>query len=132
MNKNQVLLKNGHVGNGKGSDDWITPESLYRYFENFFDACPEIPEGIREFDGFGDWKDFTFVNPPYSQTAKWVDKAIEESRKGKRIVMLLRLDSSTRWFMKLQEEGAHIFNHFGRMQYKGGGNAPFATILVFL
>ena len=130
MNKNQVLLKNGHKG--RGSDDWLTPESLYRYFENWFDASPEISEGLREFDGMGDWKDFTFVNPPYSDTEKWVFKAIEEARKGKRIVLLLRLDSSTKWFMALQEYGAHIFNHLGRMQYKGGGNAPFATILVFL
>lgn len=77
--------------------------------------------------------DGTFVNPPYSDPEPWVDKAIEESKKGKRIVMLLRVDTSTRWFAKLHECGAHFAWINGRVHFSGEGRpANFASMLAFL
>jgi len=46
-----------------------------------------------------------WCNPPYSRTGgplkKWVEKAIEESRRGLVVAMLLPADTSTDWFSLL-------------------------------
>lgn len=99
-------------------DNWGTPDWLMNVFEDYFDPCPlnENPE----IDGLSiEWKDKTYVNPPYSNPLKWVEKAIEENKKGKIIVMLLKVDTSTRWFAKLNEAGAKFFWLHGRLKFKG-------------
>jgi LPS-assembly protein len=46
-------------------------------FEDFFDPCPYNPNF--EVDGLTlEWKDKTYCNPPYTETTRWVEKAIEE------------------------------------------------------
>ena len=65
------------------SDNWKTPYLIYRYYwmQNYFDPCPYNSS----FDGLQiDWKERNFVNPPYSQISKWIDKSIEEHKKEKR------------------------------------------------
>ena len=61
-------------------DDYNTPDWIKKMFEGWFDPCPISNGELREFDGLGDWKDKTFVNPPYSKPMVWVEKAIEESK----------------------------------------------------
>ena len=96
-------------------DKWNTPDWLMKIFEGWFDPCPDNPvsDGLKI-----DWKDKTYVNPPYSNPLPWVEKAIEESKKGKTIVMLLKVDTSTRWFAKLNEAKAKIFWLNGRIKFK--------------
>lgn len=66
--------------------------------------------------------------PKHSEPAVWVEKAIAESKKGKLVVMLLRADSSTRYFQRCQEEGEVVY--FGR-RIKFNGKTPyFASMLV--
>ena len=85
-------------------DNYATPKWLKSVFEDWFDPCPLDPNP--KIDGLTmSWKDKTFVNPPYSSPLKWVEKAIEESKKGNTIVMLLRVDTSTKWFSKIVEGG---------------------------
>lgn len=79
-----------------------------------------------------EWPDKTYVNPPYSGPGPWVDKAIEESKKGKRIVMLLRVDTSTKWFAKLVEANAHILWFSRRLHFSGKAAANFASMMVIL
>jgi len=79
-----------------------------------------------------DWKDRTYVNPPYSKPEVWVDKAIEENKKGKLIVMLLRMDTSTKWFKKLQEHGALFLWINGRLRFNNLKPANFPSMLVIL
>jgi len=94
----------------KKSDFWRTPKEIYKLLDQefcfTFDPCPyEIPE----WDGLeGGWGKSNFVNPPYSETEKWVKKAIVEWKKGKLVVMLLRLDASTKWFRDLILPNAEI------------------------
>jgi hypothetical protein len=109
------------------NDNYATPKWLLRVFENWFDPCPLNPIPI--IDGLSiEWKDKTYVNPPYSDPLNWVRKAIEEMKKGKLIVMLLRADSSTEYFKLCQEYGEVIY--FGR-RIKFNGNTPyFASMLV--
>lgn len=100
-------------------------------FEGYFDPCPfnEKPE----FDGLSiDWPDKTYVNPPYSKPLPWVKKAIEESNNGKRIVMLLKADTSTKVFALLHSHGADIFWCSKRLNYESKQGAKFPSMLVFL
>jgi len=102
-------------------DNYSTPEWILDIFENYFDPCPlnENPDinGLEI-----EWKDKTFVNPPYSKPMPWVKKAIEESKKGKRIVMLLKHDSSTKWYAKLHEANANILLFSKRLKWKRYGD----------
>jgi site-specific DNA-methyltransferase (adenine-specific) len=83
------------------SDNWATPKDLYDSLNsefNFdFDPCPLNSE----FDGLQmEWGKSNFINPPYSRELKekFVQKAIEESKKGKTCVMLLPVSTSTKLF----------------------------------
>jgi hypothetical protein len=113
------------------SDEWIL-----KMFEGYFDPCPlnDNPE----IDALKiDWKDKTFVNPPYSHPLPFVRKAIEESRKGKLIVMLLKMDTSTNWFKELKEADAEFLWINGRLHYNGlhhtyKGNVPLSFPSMFV
>lgn len=88
------------------SDNWSTPDYFYNSLNeefNFnFDPCPlEYGEIIPEKNGLLiDWGSRSFVNPPYSKGLKdkFVFKAVEEFKKGKLIVMLLPVSTSTKLF----------------------------------
>jgi hypothetical protein len=108
-------------------DNYPTPKWLLDVFENWFDPCPL--DSNPKFNGLNiDWKDRTYVNPPYSDPLEWVRKAIIEANKGKLIVMLLRADSSTKYFQLCQQYGEVIY--FGR-RIKFNNKTPyFASMLV--
>lgn len=100
-------------------------------FDGWFDPCPLDPNP--SINGLEiEWEDKTYVNPPYSKPHLWVTKAIEENRKGKLIVMLLRMDTSTKWFRDLQEAGATFLWVNGRLKFRTGKPANFASMLVIL
>jgi hypothetical protein len=108
-------------------DSYATPKWLFELFKGWFDPCPLNFNPL--IDGLNiEWGKKTYVNPPYSEPLKWVEKAIIEKKKGKLIVMLLRADSSTKYFQKCQEEGEVLY--FGR-RIKFNGKTPyFASMLV--
>ena len=114
------------------TDNYPSPKWLSSLFEGFYDPCPLNGEGMRSTDGLGDWKDKNFVNPPYSEKDKWIDKAIEEHKKGKTVILLLPCDPSTKWFMKLIGARAHIFFSFGRIQFSEGGHHKYPSMLAIL
>ena len=111
------------------NDNYATPAHIKRVFDGWFDPCPlNSPSG----DGLKvPWGERTFVNPPYSNPAPWVTKAIEESRQGKTIVMLLRVDTSTKWFAALVAADAEVL-WFSRRLHFSKGPANFASMLVIL
>ena len=114
------------------NDDVETPDWLMNHFSKHYDPCTiknNNPVGLIE-----NWKNPTYVNPPYSKPLKWVEKAILESRKGVNVVMLLRCDPSTKWYRLLIENKAHISYFNERVKFKGYENksSNFATMLVFL
>lgn len=94
-----------HVGNGDdGKHYWLTPPELYAEldaeFGFTFDPCPyPLPDG---FDGLTcEWGSSNYVNPPFGSIVHqgkkkgptaWVRKAIEEWRKGKRVVLVYPVD----------------------------------------
>lgn len=112
------------------NDNYPTPRWLMQIFSGWFDPCPL--NSNFENDGLSiDWLHRTYVNPPYSDPYPWVSKAIEESKKGKTIAMLLPVDTSTKWFRMLIEANAHIFYHHGRLSFNGSP-PRFASMLVIL
>lgn len=103
-----------HVGNGDdGKHYWLTPPDLYARldaeFRFDFDPCPfPLPEG---FDGLTcEWGCSNYVNPPFGSIlhqgrkkgpTAWVRKAIEESRKGKTVVLVYPV---YKWVLMLLRE----------------------------
>ena len=115
----------------KESDQFPTDAWLLTCFKDWFDPCPlnDNPE----IDGLQiAWKDKTYVNPPYSNPKPWVIKAITEAKQGKRIIMLLKHDSSTEWYRLLHEYGAEFVMFGRRLQHQTGKTSNFPSVLVFL
>lgn len=114
-------LNKFHQGNGAdGKHYWLTPPALYAQLHaefNFdFDPCPyPLPPG---FDGLTcEWGRSNYVNPPFGSIihqgkkkgpTAWARKAIEECRKGKRVVLVYPID---KWvLMLLAAVGAKVRN----------------------
>ena len=99
------------IGGAKdGKHYWLTPpdlmEKLDQEFHFDFDPCPyPIPEG---FDGLTvEWGKSNYVNPPFNGPTKWVRKALEEYKKGKKIVFVFPID---KWIHLFLGAGANIKN----------------------
>jgi hypothetical protein len=104
-------LNKFHRGNSDdGKHYWLTPPELYQRldaeFSFDFDPCPfPLPEG---FDGLTcEWGKSNYVNPPFGSIihqgkkkgpTAWARKAIEEWKKGKRVVLVYPID---KWILML-------------------------------
>jgi len=117
-----------------GNDEYATPYWLRNsLFHGWFDPCP-LCDGVVKEDGLKVvWRDRTFVNPPYSNVLPFVEKAISENKQGKTVVILLKHDSSTKWFRLLHEAGAEFLLFSGRLHFNyAKGAAPFPSVLAVL
>lgn len=94
-----------------------------------FDPCPlgGNVDGLRL-----DWGPSNFVNPPYSQLRKWIEKSISEHSAGKSVILLIPARTDTKAFKFLYEYGAYITFITGRLRFNDGGPAPFPSMLVEL
>ena len=112
-----MSFENGNSKDGKHY--WLTPPELYNQLnEEFaftFDPCPyPKPE---DFDGLdAEWGQSNYVNPPFGVVihkgkkkgaTAWARKCIEESKKGKKVVMVYPID---KWVLMLLEAGAKVRN----------------------
>lgn len=103
-----------------GKHYWLTPDELMdelqAEFGFDFDPCPyPKPE---DFDGLtAEWGQSNYVNPPFGAivyedgkkrgATAWARKAIEEYKKGKRVVMVYPID---KWVLMLLGAGAQVRN----------------------
>lgn len=109
-----------HKGNGEdGKHYWLTPpelmQSLQLEFNFDHDACP-FPKPD-EYDGLtSEWGQSTYVNPPFGSIihegkkkgpTAWMRKAIQESKKGKKVVVVYPVD---KWILMMLEAGAKVTN----------------------
>lgn len=116
-------MKNRNLNN---SDNWETSVKLYNKldmeFDFTFDPCP-INHDISKWDGLEvEWGDSNFCNPPYSRKLKeaFVKKAIVESKKGKKCVLLLPVSTSTKLFHDyILPNKKEIRFLRGRVKFKG-------------
>ena len=131
----------------KDSDNWETPGWLMSMYRNWYDPCPYGGYITNRDDLEGEWEignyPGIYINPPYSNVMPWVEKAIRTHEKytalGIRvpIVMLMKHDSSTKWFTKLQEAGARFLMIQGRLNFKSPNAikhscSPFPSVLAVL
>ncbi len=79
---------------------------------------------------------YVWCNPPYGRDIyRWIDKAISESRRGSRIMMLVFASTETRWFRMAAENAYRIIFLTGRLKFvnhKGevAGPAPKGSCLI--
>ena len=100
-----------YEGNGSdGKHYWLTPPelmaALQQEFQFDYDPCP-YPKPD-DFDGLTmEWGKSSYVNPPFKGPTAWVRKAIEENKKGKRVVFVFPID---KWVLMFLEAGAKVRN----------------------
>lgn len=95
--RNKVLL-----GIGDKNDKIQTPpsflEALNKIHHFDFDPCPlEMPawDGLK-----AEWGKSNWVNPPFSEIAKWLKKGTEEKEKGNKSLFLITLRSTCKYWRK--------------------------------
>jgi hypothetical protein len=97
----KVHVKLSRMGIFKKNDNVNTPKALFKELDDEFhfdfDPCPD--SGEYEFDGLKvDWGKSNFVNPPYSEISKWIDKALKELKLGKKSVFLITARTSSKYW----------------------------------
>jgi len=116
------------------NDNYKTPSEVYNKlndeFHFDFDPCPlnDNPE----FDGLEiEWGGVNFVNPPYSRIKDWCQKAYNESRKGKRVVMLIPSRTDTQYWHDYIMKAKEIRFIKGRLKFGDSKhNAPFPSAII--
>ena len=117
------------------SDNWATPKDFYNELNeefkfNKFDPCPIKPSfnGLKE-----DWIGNVFINPPYSNIRAWIEKGLNELKKGNvnLLVYLVPARTDTRWFHDLVYGKAELRFIKGRLKFGDQKNsAPFPSMII--
>ncbi len=94
----------------KDNDIWATPpeyfEKLDRIFKFTCDVCA-LPFNTKVLDNYftpeddglkQKWSGVCWMNPPFSESGKWVEKAVKESENGTIVVALLPSFVDTSWW----------------------------------
>lgn len=144
----------------KATDEWETPQDFFDaldaefHFEWDMAANPDNAKCLRYFskDGLGggawdalahDWSEFLrgpgWCNPPYSQCAKFLERAAQQARKGVTTVMLIPSRTDTRyWHLHIWDAekhaprpGVEIRFIKGRLKFGNSTNsAPFPSVVI--
>jgi hypothetical protein len=101
------------------SAHWSTPKEVYDALNsefNFdFDPCPI--NGTQGLDI--SWGRSNFVNPPYSDIKKWVEKAYQEFGQGKQVVLLIPSRTDTKYWHDYIMKATEIRFIKGRLKFGG-------------
>src|SRR5688572_3008230 len=129
----------------RGKDDWESPDDVFRplneEFEFTLDVCADVYNRkcerffSKEKDGLSQiWApEVCWMNPPYSEWAKWVEKAYKEAALGATVVALLPARTDTKAFHEwiYNEPTVEIRFVKGRVKFVGAENgAPFPSMIV--
>lgn len=125
---------NSEIMFSKKSDQWSTPSRLYDQYllMGAYDPCPIEPS----FNGLEvDWQPFTYVNPPYSEIRKWLEKALLEIERGHchLAIFLVPARVDTKWFHELVY-GKHAYKLLDKRLKFGDSKqpAPFPSMIIYL
>lgn len=128
----------------RATDEWGTPLMFFNQLNDEFgftlDPCA-TPENrkcekffTKEEDGLTkDWAgEKVFVNPPYSDIKRWVEKCYQESDKpNTKVVMLIPSRTDTRWFHDFIYKKSEVRFVKGRLKFGSAKfNAPFPSMVV--
>ena len=108
-------------------------KKLYEAFmkNDFTDPCP-LHCKENNLDNFY-CQEKLFINPPFSQLSKWVEKSIEWASHGCEVWLLMPSRTDTKYFKKLADFRCFIWFFTGRLHFNDSKNsAPFPTMLVRL
>jgi phage N-6-adenine-methyltransferase len=125
--------------------DWQTPPDLFAILHAEFsfelDVCATAETALcpryfsPEADGLGQpWAGRCFMNPPYGPAiAAWMAKASAEVASGRAavVVCLIPARTDTAWWWDHARWGEVRFLR-GRLEFSGGGTAPFPSAVVIL
>lgn len=127
-------------------DNWGTPdevlEPIYQHFgEIGLDPCaePTLPRRVKARGYIHDpedgveasWLDqgLVFVNPPYSDCARWTWKA---ARDGDEVIVLLPVRTSAKWWRRSVWPADVILFYGKRLKFVGAKyTAPFHSALIY-
>lgn len=134
-------------------DCWQTPRAIFDYYNERFNfnmdvACSDenklvSEDWLTEDDDalayYTDWNSRNFCNPPYSDIAPWVQKAITQSRIANRLtVMLIPADTSVKWFKLAYENCTECHLISGRVSFVNAdtqkpvnGNNKGSVVFIF-
>lgn len=124
-----------------GEDAWETPQDFFDTLDAEFgfelDVCalPTSAKCARYFtpetDAFAhDWRGACWMNPPYSEIGRWIERADQAARDGATVVALIPARTDTAWWW---EHCRHHEIRFvrGRLKFGGSPNsAPFPSAVV--
>lgn len=117
------------------SDDWSTPDDLYKHFINDLkcvDPCPLYSESDNLNNIYTNSK--IYINPPYSKIDKWVNFIDENLKKGCTIYLLIPSRTDTKYFHKLMgfdNVKSDLYFIKGRLKFGGSKqSAPFPSVLI--
>jgi phage N-6-adenine-methyltransferase len=110
------------------NDLWRTPPEVIEYIEGKFgkiaiDLCASdggyiTDRYLTQDDNFLttdpedvhlDPHSFAYCNPPYSNPLPFVNQCISWAQQGIGVVMLLNLDTSTKWFRRIMEAASIVY-----------------------
>ena len=134
-----MTFRNGQY-ESSGFDNWMTPtnflDKITEEFGDYYDPCPPNPTE----DGLSiDWptNKAVFVNPPYSEIARWCEKCKEQFDRGCTILLLIPARTDTRYFHDYIVDIADVRFIKGRLKFvhpdgRKDKSAPFPSILCIM
>lgn len=144
--RNRQLFTSARSGDGR--DDWRTGDDVLAcaraYAPIGCDPCASsdplhhyaVVNYTVEDDGLTrSWlcDGVTFANVPYSQSRRWVDKAITEARDGASIILLTAARPGARWYRRAKDHADAIGEVRGRLTFIGAtSGAPFPSAVIGL
>lgn len=140
-------MRNHQVMFSSKSNEYLTPVSIFNpikeTFEIELDPCSDDSKTLdvklhltEDMDGLKQsWMYNAFINPPYSDIERWVDKATAESIRNTTLdyVMLLPSRTDRPWYLKLLKNAQMICFMNKRVRFSGmKTGAPFPSILALI
>ena len=126
------------------SNEWSTPEPIFAGLDKEFGFDLDVAASrdhhrcaryfTREQDGLTQpWSGVCWLNPPCGRAiGKWIEKAVQEARRGVTTVCLVPARTDTDWWHRwVQEYAAEIRFIKGRIRFNNGtGRAPFPSAVI--
>jgi phage N-6-adenine-methyltransferase len=124
------------------SDEWATPWDLFARLDAEFhftlDVCATAGNAkcqryfTKADDGLAQtWSGYAWCNPPYSEVARWMAKALEAARTtAELVVCLVPARTDTAWWHDVAAQGEVRFLR-GRLRFGDSlSGAPFPSVIV--
>lgn len=124
-------MKNKKALFTSSSDHWATPNDFIKKIEFDTDICPLYCKTDNLLVTWGN-KGIIYCNPPYSNIKNFINKIIEECKKGVRVKLLIPARTDTIYFHKLINSNlvSKIYFLKGRLKFNEKGSAPFPSVFI--